>query len=192
MNIGLFGGSFNPIHVGHISLAQQLRQLASLDEVWLMVSPQNPLKQERSDLLDDQLRFDMAQLALADVEGVNACDYELQLPRPSYTWNTLQHLRHDYPKHQFTLLIGGDNWKHFSRWYHADDILQHYPIVVYPRRDSQIDLQALPANVTIVDTPLLDISSTMIRQRVLQGQPIEGLVPKVIEPLVRKYYSVAP
>lgn len=111
---------------------------------------------------------------------------------PSYTWNTLQHLRHDYPNHQFTLLIGGDNWQHFSRWYHADDILQHYPIVVYPRRDSQIDLQALPANVTIVDTSLLDISSTMIRQRVLQGQPIEGLVPKVIEPLVRKYYSVAP
>ena len=189
MNIGLFGGSFNPIHVGHISLAQQLLQLAGLDEVWLMVSPQNPLKQGRSDLLDDQLRFEMAQQALKDVRGVKACDYELHLPKPSYTWNTLQHLKEDYPDHQFTLLIGGDNWKHFSRWYRAEDIVRNYPIVVYPRRHSHIDTQSLPPTVTIVDTPLLDISSTQIRQRILQGQSVQGLVPPIIEPLVRKYYS---
>ena len=188
MNIGLFGGSFNPIHVGHISLAQQLLQLAGLDEVWLMVSPQNPLKQGSSDLLDDQLRFEMAQQALKDVRGVRACDYELHLPKPSYTWNTLQHLKEDYPDHQFTLLIGGDNWQNFHRWYRADDIIRNYPIVVYPRRDSYIDPEALPANVTVVNTELLDISSTQIRNRVRQGEDIQGMVPPVIEEQVCQYY----
>jgi len=188
MNIGLFGGSFNPIHVGHISLAQQLLQLAGLDEVWLMVSPQNPLKQGSSDLLDDQLRFEMAQQALKDVRGVKACDYELHLPKPSYTWNTLQHLKEDYPDHQFTLLIGGDNWQNFHRWYRADDIIRNYPIVVYPRRNSYIDREALPANVTVVNTELLDISSTQIRNRVRQGEDIQGMVPPVIEEQVCQYY----
>jgi len=188
MNIGLFGGSFNPIHVGHISLAQQLLQLAGLDEVWLMVSPQNPLKQGSSDLLDDQLRFEMAQQALKDVRGVKACDYELHLPKPSYTWNTLQHLQEDYPDHQFTLLIGGDNWQNFHRWYRADDIIRNYPIVVYPRRNSYIDREALPANVTVVNTELLDISSTQIRNRVRQGEDIQGMVPPVIEEQVCQYY----
>ena len=188
MNIGLFGGSFNPIHVGHISLAQQLLQLAGLDEVWLMVSPQNPLKQGSSDLLDDQLRFEMAQQALKDVRGVRACDYELHLPKPSYTWNTLQHLKEDYPDHQFTLLIGGDNWQNFHRWYRADDIIRNYPIEVYPRRNSYIDREALPANVTVVNTELLDISSTQIRNRVRQGEDIQGMVPPVIEEQVCQYY----
>ena len=109
MRIGIFGGSFNPIHVGHISLARQLRQLARLDEVWLMVSPQNPLKQGSNDLLDDRLRYQLARIALHDEEGVKACDYELHLPKPSYTWNTLQHLRQDFPDDTFVLLIGGDN-----------------------------------------------------------------------------------
>lgn len=188
MRIGLFGGSFNPIHVGHITLARQLRQLAGLDEVWLMVSPQNPLKQDRTDLLDDHLRFEMVQEALKEEEGLVACDYEFHLPKPSYTWNTLQHLKADYPKHTFVLLIGGDNWQLFHRWYHAQDILQNYQIVVYPRRGSDIDQAQLPANVTLVETELLDISSTMVRERVRQGEDIKGMVPTVIEPLVEQYY----
>ena len=187
MLIGIFGGSFNPIHKGHISLARQLRKIAQLDEVWLMVSPQNPWKQQ-TDLLDDDRRLELARMALEGEEGIVACDYEFGLPRPSYTWNTLQHLKADYPQHRFALLIGGDNWEHFSRWYHADDIVRNYPIVVYPRRGSTIDLAALPSNVTIANTRLLDISSTDIRQRVRQGRSVRRLVPPVIEPLVRRYY----
>lgn len=185
--IGIFGGSFNPIHVGHISLARQLKELAGLDEVWLMVSPQNPLKAS-SGLLDDQLRYQLARLALHGEEHIRACNYELHLPKPSYTWNTLQHLRTDYPADTFILLIGGDNWERFPQWYRADDIKHEYPIAVYPRRGSSIDSSALPPSVSIVDTPLLDISSTEIRRRVQQGLDIGGMVPQTIEPMVRRLY----
>ena len=187
--IGLFGGSFNPIHVGHISLAKQLRVLVGLDEVWIMVSPQNPLKQGRSDLLDDELRVEMARMALEDEEGLVACDYELHLPKPSYTWNTLQHLKADYPDYTFILLIGGDNWELFPRWYKSDDILRDYHIVIYPRRGSNFDASALPENVQVVETELLDISSTMVRERVRRGESIKECVPAVIESLVRQYYK---
>lgn len=188
--IGIFGGSFNPIHVGHILLARQLCQLARLEQVWLMVSPQNPLKQGNTDLLDDQLRYQLARLALRGEEHIVACNYELHLPKPSYTWNTLQHLKADYPQFTFVLLVGGDNWTNFHRWYRADDILRDHEMVVYPRRGSQTDLSTLPPNVTIVKTELLDISSTQIRQLCSASQIIRGLVPQVIEPLVRRCYTL--
>lgn len=187
--IGIFGGSFNPIHNGHIALARQLCQLAGLDEVWLMVTPQNPLKQSATDLLDDQLRYQMARLALYGEPRVKASNYEFHLPKPSYTWNTLQHLGQDFPACAFTLLIGGDNWELFPRWYRAADILSHYPVVVYPRRGSTIDRSSLPQNVTVVDTPLLDVSSTDIRRRIRSGHPIDHLVPQHIIPIVRRCYG---
>jgi nicotinate-nucleotide adenylyltransferase len=176
--IGIFGGSFNPIHVGHIALAQAVLRQCALDEVWLMVSPQNPLKRNDADLLDDGLRFEMAQRALENVDGVRACDYEFHLPKPSYTWNTLQHLTEDYPNYTFILLIGGDNWAHFQRWRHWKDILWHHNVIVYPRDQYQ----------GTIDVPLLPISSTEIRQKVRAGESIEGLVPEAIVPLVKKYY----
>ena len=176
--IGIFGGSFNPIHNGHIALAQAVLRQCALDEVWLMVSPQNPLKQNSTDLLDDQLRLQMAEKALEGVEGVKACDYEFRLSKPSYTWNTLQHLSKDYPDYTFSLLIGGDNWAHFTRWRHWKDILRCHQVIVYPRED-------YPGTI---DVPLLDVSSTEIRQRVREGKSIEGMVPDSIIPLVKKYY----
>lgn len=188
MRIGIFGGSFNPIHVGHIALARQLKQLAGVDEVWLMVSPQNPLKQDNTDLLDDRLRYQMVRVALHGEDGIVASDYEFRLPKPSYTWNTLQRLSKDFPNNTFVLLIGGDNWEHFSRWYRGEDIVSNYSVVVYPRRDSNIDRTALPPNVTVADTPLIDISSTEIRKKVRTGKNIKDCVPAVIEPLVRRFY----
>jgi nicotinate-nucleotide adenylyltransferase len=176
--VGLFGGSFNPIHVGHIALAQAVLKQFALDEVWLMVSPQNPLKRNSSDLLDDNLRLEMAHRALQGVAGVVACDYEFHLPKPSYTWNTLQHLTKDYPDYTFILLIGGDNWAHFQRWRHWKDILWHHDIIVYPRDEY----------VGTIDVQLLDVSSTEIRRRVKAGEDIIGMVPESIIPLVMKYY----
>jgi len=176
--IGIFGGSFNPIHTGHIALAQAVLKQCGLDEVWLMVSPQNPLKRNDSDLLDDQLRLQMAQKALEDVEGVKACDFEFHLPKPSYTWNTLQQLTKDYPDDTFILLIGGDNWAHFQRWRHWKDILWHHDIIVYPRDEYQ----------GTIDVPLLPVSSTEIRQKVKSGESIQGLVPDSIIPFVEQHY----
>jgi len=175
---GLFGGSFNPIHNGHIALAKYLQQKAGLSEVWLMVSPQNPLKQQ-ADLLDDDQRMALTQTAIQGIEGIKASDYEMRLPRPSYTWNTLQALSHDYPDREFVLLIGGDNWAHFERWYHWKDILRHYRIVIYPRNNT----------AGTVDAPLLDISSTDIRRRVRSGQSIAGLVPDNIIKQVEACYA---
>ena len=184
---GIFGGSFNPIHNGHIQLARQLREAAGLGEVWLMVSPQNPLKEQAGLLADDQ-RLQMARQALADEPFIEVSDYEFHLPRPSYTWNTLQALKDDFPDREFALLIGGDNWERFSRWYRADDIVSNYQIIVYPRRGSDIDLKSLPSTVSVVEAELLDISSTDIRRRVRRGQPITGMVPDSIVQAVEKLY----
>ena len=189
MTIGIFGGSFNPIHNGHIALARQLRQAGGLDEVWLMVSPQNPLKQGSSDLLDDRLRYAMTRIALHGEQGIIASDYELHLPRPSYTWNTLQHLRKDFPQHTFVLLIGGDNWQLFPRWYRAADIMREHQVMVYPRAGGQVVAKEMPPGVTLIEAELLPVSSTEIRQRVRAGEGIEELVPKIIAPIVKRCYA---
>ena len=185
--VGIFGGSFNPIHTGHIALAKSLCQQAGLDEVWLMVSPMNPFKKEATDLLTDKLRLEMAEQAIADEPKLKACDYEFHMPKPSYTWHTLQALSQDFPHISFTLLIGGDNWASFDKWFHHEDILNHYPIVVYPRKGC--DIGKVPSGVTIVETPLLNISSTESRQRIKEGKSIHGMVPDCIEPLAMQYYS---
>ena len=186
--VGIFGGSFNPIHTGHIALAKSLCEKAGLDEVWFMVSPQNPFKQAATDLLDDSLRFELVEKALKGESQLKACNYEFHLPKPSYAWHTLQALSKDYPDIDFTLLIGGDNWAAFDKWFHHDDILVHYPIVVYPRQGASIG--AVPQGVTIVETPLLNISSTQIRQAILQGESIHGMVPEAIEDLACRYYEM--
>lgn len=186
-SVGIFGGSFNPIHTGHIALAKSLCEKAGLDEVWFMVSPMNPFKKAATDLLDDQLRLEMVKKALEGEPQLQACDYEFHLPKPSYTWHTLQAISQDFSDIRFTLLIGGDNWAAFDKWYHHDDILAHYPIVVYPRKGS--DIGKVPEGVTIVETPLLNISSTEIRHHIAKGESIHGMVPESIELLAIQNYS---
>ena len=185
--VGIFGGSFNPIHAGHIALAKSLCEKAELDEVWFMVSPMNPFKKTATDLLDDHLRLEMVEKALEKEPQLKACDYEFRLPKPSYTWHTLQAISQDFTDIEFTLLIGGDNWAAFDKWYHHEDILAHYPIIVYPRQGSSVG--KVPEGVTIVETPLLNISSTEIRQRIKEGKSIKGMVPESIEELVKRNYN---
>ena len=164
MKIGIFSGSFNPIHLGHTRLAAYIRQHAGLDEVWLMVSPNNPLK-SASDLMDEKLRYHLAQLATAELEGIRPSDFEFHLPKPSYTINTLEQLTAAYPQHQFSLIIGSDNMAIFHKWKDWQRILALYPIIVYPREGD--DLAALkqqyPMMHVIEGAPLLNISATEIR-----------------------------
>lgn len=185
---GLYGGSFNPIHNGHIAIARQMIEKAGLDEVWFMVSPQNPLK-ERNTLLDDAKRLEMARRALEGQPRLKACDYEFALPRPSYTWHTLQSLWRNYPDREFVLMIGADNWAHFGRWYHADDIMRTCNILIYPRRRYDVDTLSLPARAQLVDTGLYDVSSTEIRQLIKEGRDISRLVPADIVDMAEKYYG---
>lgn len=188
LRIGIFGGSFNPVHVGHIGLARQILSLARLDEVWFLVSPLNPFKKTATDLLDDDKRLDITRQALAGEKGLVASDYEFHLPKPSYTWNTLEHLKADYPNCQFTLIIGGDNWLAFDRWARPDYILSNCDIAVYARPDCAIDTASLPHNVHVYATRLYDISSTQIRDNIKRGLPITGMVPSSVENVVEELY----
>lgn len=185
---GIYGGSFNPIHNGHIAIARKMTELAGLDEVWLVVSPQNPLK-ERGDLLDDRLRLEMTHMALAPYPKLKASDFEFALPRPSYMWNTLQALSAAHPDREFTLLIGADNWEVFSRWYHHEDIIAHYPIAIYSRTGSDIDVTTLPPTVRLFNTGLYDISSTLVRNTIKAGGDISSLVPKEIVRMAEECYG---
>ena len=164
MKIGIFSGSFNPIHLGHTRLAAFIRQQAGLDEVWLMVSPNNPLK-AASGLMDEKMRYHLAQLATAELEGIRPSDFELHLPRPSYTINTLEQLTAAYPQHQFSLIIGSDNMAIFHKWKDWQRILALYPIIVYPREGDDLATlkQLYPMMHVIEGAPLLNISATEIR-----------------------------
>lgn len=176
---GIFGGSFNPIHNGHLHLAHCMLERARLDEVWFLVTPQNPWKKQ-SELMPDDFRLRLAKAAIGEDTRLVASDYEFHLPKPSYTWNTLQALSADYPDRQFVLLVGGDNWTRFSHWYHSEDILANYEIAVYPREGDDIDAESLPPHVTLVNLPLVNISSTDIRRRMALRQPIDHLVPEAV------------
>ena len=189
--IGILGGSYNPIHVGHIQLAEHLLRVLSFDEVWLLVSPQNPLK-PANDLLPDAIRYQWVAKSIEGVSGLVASDFELALPQPSYTYNTLTQLTATYPQNQFTLLIGADNWQVFHKWFRAEDIINNFRIAIYPRPGSAAIAMPLPPNVQMIDAPLIDISSTMIRQKIRNHEDISHLVPKVIQQEVIKAYLNRP
>lgn len=175
---GIYGGSFNPIHLGHVSLAKALAESSLVDEMWLLVSPQNPFK-ANANLLDDETRLRLTRLAVNDVPGVEVCDREFFLPRPSYMFNTLTALSREHPDREFVLVIGADNWERFPDWYRSSDILAAYRVIIYPRPG--FVLPDVPKGITIADTPLLDISSTAIRRRIANDPDYdgEGLPPVV-------------
>lgn len=174
--IAIFGGSFNPIHRGHVAIAKGVVESGLVDEVWLMVSPRNPLKRQ-ADLMANRKRLQLARKAVKDVEGVKVSDFEMHLPKPSYTYITLRRLREARPDAVFSLLIGADNWQIFDQWKNAEEILATTPIIIYPRTGSEIDVATLPPNVTFLDMPLHDISSTQIREALAKGEDVSSLIP---------------
>lgn len=186
LSTGIFGGTFNPIHNGHVELARRLLSLARLDEVWFVVSPQNPFKRSMH-LLDDRIRLEMVRLALEDEPRLTASDYEFSLPRPSYMWHTLQSMSRDYPERSFTLLIGADNWARFDEWFAAKDIIANYPVVVYPRDGTPLNTEQLPAGVTMADTGLVPGSSTEVRRLIAAGKPFDSLVPPRVAEFIRSH-----
>lgn len=186
--IGVYGGSFNPIHSGHIALAEQILHTFDFDEIWFVVSPLNPFKASSAELISDETRFNMVCTALAGHSQLKASDYEFNLPRPSYTWITLQNMNKDYPQHEFTLIIGADNWASFNRWKYSENIIQHYPIMIYPRKHYPVNASLLPRNVQLLDTKMYHVSSSNIRHYVHEGLSIKGLVPDCIIDKVQKLY----
>lgn len=168
---GIFGGTFNPIHLGHLALANYLCEENWVDELWFLITPQNPFKQEQT-LLDNHLRMKMVEAAIADYPRFKASDFEFTLPRPSYTVTTLQKLSETYPDREFVLIIGADNWAAFDKWKSPEEILRNHRILVYPRPGYEINPHVLPAQVKAVNTPLLEISSTFIRESIASGKDI--------------------
>ncbi len=193
MRIGIYGGSFNPIHKGHTELAASIVQQGLVDELWLLVSPLNPLKQgETSDIAEYEHRLSMARLATEDIEGVKVSDFEKNLPLPSYTITTLGELHKAYPEHEFVLVIGADNWERFPRWYHAQEIIDTYSILIYRRPGCEMDETLLPLSVQVVDTPLYDISSTEIRESAKKGRMPLKWVDRKVATYIRVHHLYSP
>lgn len=183
MDIGIFCGSFNPVHIGHLALANYLCEYEGLDEVWFMVTPHNPLKEEAS-LMSDEFRLKLVQLAIGGYPKFRASDFEFHLPRPSYTVHTLDKLKQTYPQDTFHLIIGSDNWKLFSRWYQSERILAENFILIYPRPGYEVDGNTLPQNVKLASSPTFEISSTFIRQAMEEGRDVRYFLhPAVYEAL---------
>lgn len=179
---GIYGGSFNPIHKGHTALAEFLCQNGYVDELWFLVSPQNPFKRAANDLLDDQARLELARIAVQGNPRLVVSDFEFTLPRPSYTYKTLRALRQTYPEREFLLVIGADNWQAFDRWAEPKEILFHHKILVYPRTGYPIDVKKLPQNVIAVPSPIINLSSTELREAIHRGQDASyGLDPNVLK-----------
>lgn len=167
MKVGIFSGSFNPVHRGHLALARWILEQRYVDEIWFIRSPQNPLKVSQY-LLDDYHRLRMLQLAVENEPKMKICHIEDELPKPSYTINTLEALVLRYPSDEFYLIIGADNWQLFSRWYRWEDIVNRFHLLVYPRPGSEIpDIDRLRfPHVSIIDAPQFPISATQIREAI--------------------------
>ena len=182
--IGIYGGSFNPVHFGHVGLAKWIIENSDLDELWFLISPNNPLKSVQS-LAPEQERLAAVQQAIQDIPRLKACDFEFALPRPSYTLNTLNALDNAFPGNEFLLLIGADNWEKFDRWYKGDEILSRHGVIVYPRGSEEEP--PLPPGVQWMPAKLHDVSSTMVRAAVAAGEDIASLVPHAVVDFIKEH-----
>ena len=175
--IGLYSGSFNPIHHGHVMLANYLVEFSDLDELWFVVSPQNPLK-KKTDLMDDSDRLKMVELALGDDPRMRASDIEFGLPKPSYTINTLRALSEQYPDDQFVFICGMDSLEGFPRWREYQAILDNYELLVFPRKGYDGGELTHHPHVKVLETPIIEVSSTFIRNCMREGRDVRHFMPE--------------
>ncbi|QDO93367.1 nicotinate-nucleotide adenylyltransferase [Formosa sediminum] len=177
MKIGLYFGTFNPIHTGHLIIANHMAEYSDLEQIWLVVTPHNPFK-KKSTLLDNHHRYEMVYQAIKDYEKLDVSDIEFKLPQPSYTINTLTYLLEKYPKHKFSLIMGEDNLKGFHKWKNSDIILENHELYVYPRitkDQTETTLKNHP-KIHLIDAPIVEISSTFIRQAIRDGKNCKPLL----------------
>jgi nicotinate-nucleotide adenylyltransferase len=188
MKIGLYFGSFNPIHHGHLIIANHVVNETALQQVWFVVSPQNPFKQNQS-LLNEYHRLHLVKLAIEGENKLRATDIEFKLPKPSYTITTLQYLEEKYPDHQFSIILGSDSFQNLDKWKNADIIMERYDLYVYTREGFEVRAD-LPVKYKILDAPLLQISSTHIRNLIKNGKSIRYLLPDDVKEEIEKnhYY----
>jgi nicotinate-nucleotide adenylyltransferase len=181
MKIGLYFGTFNPIHIGHLIIANHLAEYSGLEQIWMVVTPHNPLKNKKT-LLDDHERLQLVNLATEDYPKIKPSDIEFKLPQPNYTVNTLAHLQDKFPQHEFSLIMGEDNLKSLHKWKNYEVILKNYAIYVYPRISSDIensDFRNNP-NIHFVDAPIVEISSTFIRENIKNKKNVQPLLPSKV------------
>jgi len=179
MKVGLFFGSFNPIHTGHLIIANYMANHTNLDQVWLVVSPHNPLKNKR-DLINIYDRLEMAKLATEHTQNIRVSDVELKLPQPSYTIDTLTHLRERYPTYTFVLIMGADNLNSLKKWKNYELLLRDYAIYVYPR-PHYTDYEFLNhPSITITNTPLMELSATFIRKAIQENKNVQFFIPEAV------------
>jgi len=175
MKTGLFFGSFNPIHIGHLAIANYFIEFTDLNQLWFVISPHNPFKEKKS-LLNDQARLDMVDLAISSDQRFKACDIEFHMPQPSYTIDTLTYLKEKHSSHDFVLVMGSDGLKKFHKWKNSDEIIKNYERYVYPRYGDELN-NTSHKNILVVEAPRIEISSTFIRSAISQKRDIRHFLP---------------
>ena len=190
MKIGLFFGSFDPIHIGHLIVANMVYEMSVMDQIWFIVSPQNPFKKNKT-LLDEFDRFDLVNLAIRGHYNFRSHDIEFNLPRPNYTIDTMTYIKSRYLDHDFKLIVGEDNLVQFKKWKNYQEILNQYGIIIYPRKVNLETPLINHENVELISAPRLDISASQIRQMLREGKVPKYLVPEEVLKLIelKKYYT---